>query len=56
MSVPGKQQTVTSKLKNGIICSVIALKPMYLVRRNTTKVKCYVSRNVGDDRYYGIPK
>eukprot|EP00069_Balaena_mysticetus_P008417 bmy_19621T0 len=31
MSVPGKQQTVTSKLKNDIICSVISLKPMYLL-------------------------
>lgn len=56
MSVPGRQQTVTNELKNDTICSAVSLKPMYLVRRNTTKIKCYVSKNVGDDRHYGIPK
>ena len=56
MSVPGRQKTVINKPKNYIICSAISLKPLYLVRRNTTKVKCYVFKNVGDDRHYGIPK
>lgn len=56
MSVPGRQQTVTNELKNDTICSAVSLKPMYLVRRNATKIKCYVSKNVGDDRHYGIPK
>lgn len=56
MSVPGRQQTVTNELKNDTICSAVSLKPMYLVRRNATKIKCYVSKNVGDGRHYGIPK
>lgn len=41
MNASGKKQTLTKKLKN-IIGLVISLKPIYLVRRNTPKLKCYL--------------